>query len=135
MKRFDQTELNDLVRDLDLSKEKAELLASRLKEKSSLSRGTKITLYRTRERSFLNFFTQEENLVYCNNIEGLINQFQSNLYCSKDWRLFIDSSSQSLKAVLLHSTNKYPPIPIAYSVVLKEEYHNMQYLLEKIKYI
>ena len=38
--KFDQSELNDLVRDLHLSKESAELLASRLKEKNSLTTGT-----------------------------------------------------------------------------------------------
>ncbi|XP_044752720.1 uncharacterized protein LOC123312391 [Coccinella septempunctata] len=36
---FNQEELNDLIRDLNLSKESAELLASRLKEKNLLCRG------------------------------------------------------------------------------------------------
>ena len=35
-KNFSQFELNDLVRDLGLSKESAEVLASRLKEKNLL---------------------------------------------------------------------------------------------------
>ena len=46
---FTQGELSDLVRDLNLSKEQAEVLASRLKEKNNLSDGTKVTFYRTRE--------------------------------------------------------------------------------------
>ena len=51
---FSQNELNDLVRDLNLSS--AELLASRLKKKSLLSHGTRITFYRNRHQEFLLFF-------------------------------------------------------------------------------
>jgi hypothetical protein len=43
--RFDQSELSDLIRDLNLSKDSSELLASRLKEKNVLQPGTKITFY------------------------------------------------------------------------------------------
>ena len=53
---FSQNELNDLVRDLNLSKPSSELLASRLKEKSLLSHGTRITFYRNRHQKFLHFF-------------------------------------------------------------------------------
>ena len=42
---FDQNELSDLIRDLNLSKHSSELLASRLKEKNVLQPGTKITFY------------------------------------------------------------------------------------------
>ena len=45
-KTFSQGELSDLIRDLDLSKERAELLSSRLKEKNCLSSGLKITFYK-----------------------------------------------------------------------------------------
>ena len=36
---FDQNELSDLIRDLSLSKESAEFLASRLKEKKPVEKG------------------------------------------------------------------------------------------------
>jgi len=49
--------------------------------------------------------------------------------------LFIDSSTRSLKVVLLHNTNKYAPIPIAHSVTLKEDYRNIEIVLDKIKYV
>ena len=49
---FSQGELNDLVRDLSLSKESSELLASRLKEKNMLEPGTQITFYRKRHTEF-----------------------------------------------------------------------------------
>ena len=51
-----------------------------------------------------------------------------------EWRLFIDSSSRSLKAVLLHNTNKCPSIPLAHSVHMKEEYQNIKILLSALKY-
>ena len=41
---------------------------------------------------------------------------------------------RSLKVVLLHNGYKYPSIPIAHSVHLKESYDNMGLLLEAIKY-
>ena len=69
---FSQNERNDLVRDLNLSKSSAELLASRLKEKSLLSHGTLITFYRNRHQEFLNFFFEEKDLVYCTDIVYLL---------------------------------------------------------------
>jgi len=60
---FYQGELNDLARDLNLSKESSELLASRLKEKYLLEPGTLITLYRKRHEEFLPYFTQENEIV------------------------------------------------------------------------
>ena len=50
-------------------------------------------------------------------------------YESKDWRLFIDSSKQSLKCVLLHNGNQFASVPIAHSTTLK-----VKYVLEKIGY-
>jgi hypothetical protein len=48
--------------------------------------------------------------------------------------LFIDSSKVSLKAVLLHNGNKYPSVPLAHAVNMKESYENVKLLLEKIHY-
>jgi hypothetical protein len=67
-KCFDQNELNDLIRDLNLSKKSSELLASRLKEKNVLHPGKKITFYRRSEKDLLPFFGEENNLVFCNDI-------------------------------------------------------------------
>lgn len=72
---FNQNELSDLIRDLGLSKKNAELLASRLQEKKCLTSNTKVTFYRNRDVPFRKFFSRENNLVYCNNVEGLINEF------------------------------------------------------------
>jgi hypothetical protein len=51
-----------------------------------------------------------------------------------EWRLFIDSSKRSLKAVLLHNGNNYSSLPIGHSVHLKESYENLELVLTKIGY-
>jgi hypothetical protein len=51
-----------------------------------------------------------------------------------EWRLFIDSSKVNLKAVIPHNGNKYPSVPLAHAVNMKESYENMKLLLEKINY-
>ena len=53
---------------------------------------------------------------------------------SIEWRLFIDSSSRSLKAVLLHNWNPYPSLLVAHSVHLKEDYTSVKMLLSALKY-
>ena len=50
--QFSQEELSDLMRDLNLSKNASEVLASRLKDKNSFSAGTKVTFCCTRKRSY-----------------------------------------------------------------------------------
>ena len=55
-------------------------------------------------------------------------------YDPSDWRLFIDSSVKSLKAVLLHNGNEFTSIPVGHSVHMKEEYENVITLLDMIKY-
>lgn len=131
---FDQNELNDLIRDLNLSKEQSELLASRLKEKKCLAPHTKITTYRTREKDLLKYFSYQNDLVFCQDVKGLMSNMGLQQYTPYDWRLFIDSSKRSLKSVLLHNGNKFGSIPIAYSTKLKEAYANISTVIEKIKY-
>lgn len=137
-KLFTSEELNDLSRDLGLPKDASEYLASVLKKKNLLAKGVKSSFYRNREKEFRQFFTSEENdhgkLVYCKNIDGLMEKMKPGLYRPENWRLFIDSSKRSLKAVLLHNTNVYAPIPIAHSTELKEHYSNLKFVLEKINY-
>ena len=99
LQTFNQEELNDLVRDLALSKAASELLASRLHQKNLLSPLTKISYYRHREEDFLPYFAQRENCVYCCDIEGLLKELGLKTYDANEWRLFIDSSKRSLKVV------------------------------------
>ena len=123
------SELNDLVRDLSLSKESSELLASRLKKKNPLLPRTIISFYRTRESKLFQYFDNKGSFVYCNNIPDLLNEMGTVQYSQENWRLFIDTSKQSCKRVLLHSGNKYGSIPIAHSVETKATYQSTKYRL------
>ena len=55
-------------------------------------------------------------------------------HIAESWRLFIDSSKRSIKAVLLHNGNKYASKPVGHSVHLKETYGNLALILDKLKY-
>ena len=55
-------------------------------------------------------------------------------YDPTEWKLFVDSSKLSLKAVLLHNGNCFPSVPIGHAVHMKETYLNMKVLLNSINY-
>ncbi|KAJ8668086.1 hypothetical protein QAD02_009749 [Eretmocerus hayati] len=74
-KLYDQESLNDLVRDLGLTKADAELLGSRLQERNMLALGTCFSQYRYRDKDFTEFFKEEDSLVYCDNVPGLMAAF------------------------------------------------------------
>ena len=76
-----QNELHDLVRDLDLPKVKAELLASRMKQWKYLDEGVKITLYRYRQKNLEEFFTMKGTLVACKDVDGLFEALNMS-HCS-----------------------------------------------------
>jgi len=131
---FSQSELNDLVQNLSLSKQISELLASRLNEKSFLQREVKMTAFRTREEKFLQYFSEDNDLVYCHDVPGLLHHLGLPAYDPEDWRLFIDGSTRSLKCVLLYNGTTYASIPLAHSTTLKEEYENIKMILQKLSY-
>lgn len=68
----------------------------------------------------------------------LFSKDQNLLYCTADgpiaWRIFINSSKLSLKAVLLCSGNRYPLVSLAHTVNMKETYENTKLLLNRIQY-
>lgn len=55
-------------------------------------------------------------------------------YDPNQWRIFIDSSKRSLKAVLLFNGNTISSLPIGHSVHMEETYENMKTVLESLKY-
>ena len=126
-------DLCDLVRDLALTKGQAELLGSRLKEFNLLSPGTRTSQFRHRHKELVQFFAMSDNMCYCTDIQGLMSSLGVK-HKTEAWRLFIDSSKASLKAVLLHNGNMYASVPVGYSTHLKETYETMSLLLEKICY-
>ena len=132
--QFNQSELNDLVRDLDLSKQAAEILASRLNEKHVLHSSAKVSFYRKRDELFLLYFKEEKQFVYCDNISGLLGELDIPSYYPKEWRLFLDSSKRSLMCVLLRNGNKYGSVPIGLSTVLKEQQDDIRTVMDLLKY-
>ena len=72
-------------------------------------------------------------MCYCHSVTGLFEAI--GIPCNtSDWRFFIDSSSRSLKATLLHNTNQWLSIPLAHSVHMKETYKSVKILLSAPKY-
>lgn len=128
-----QQRLNDLVRDMSLTKDNAELLGSRLKEWGLLEPGTKTSVFRQRHADLAKYFVQDNNACFCTDIDGLMGKLGIEHHTS-EWRLFIDSSQTSLKAVLLKNGNDRPSVPVAYIVGMSETYESMQYILQGIKY-
>ena len=66
-----QRELDDLIRDLGLTKSGAELLASRLNEWNLLGEDCRSTTYRKRHEEFEVFFDISDDLCFCKDINGL----------------------------------------------------------------
>ena len=77
---------------------KGNLITSRLRQWNLLDEDVKVTVQRNRHRQFSNYYTTEAGLCFCNDKKGLFNKI--GITCDPvEWRLFIDSSSRSLKAV------------------------------------
>jgi hypothetical protein len=92
-----------------------------------------ISVYRKRHEDLVHLFKMERGHVACTDIDGLMQTLSIN-HNPLDWRLVLDSSQWSLKAVLLHSGNTLPSIPVGHSVHNKEAYENMKILMEAISY-
>jgi len=90
-----------------------------------------ISVYCKRHEGLVHFFTMERGLVACTDIDGLMKTLNHN---PLNWRLFIDSSKLSLKAVLLHNSSTLPSVPVGHSVHNKEPYENTKVLMEAINY-
>ncbi|KAL7641181.1 UNVERIFIED_CONTAM: hypothetical protein RMT77_008319 [Armadillidium vulgare] len=130
-----QVQLSNLKKkDLGLLKEFAQLLGSRLIE-SNLLAPEAFYWYRNRDQEFSQFFSLHENssLVYCSEIKGLIEALGA-VYKPSEWRLFVDSSSRSLKVVQLHNSNFLGSVTVGYSIQRIENHDNMKILLDALKY-
>ncbi|XP_065444006.1 uncharacterized protein LOC101953070 isoform X3 [Chrysemys picta bellii] len=128
-----QGEVNDLVRDLELPKSKAELLGSRLQQWNLLAGDVRVSMFCDRQKDLVPFFFMEGDLVACNSIDGVMAALNI-VHDPDEWRLFIDSSKTSLKAVLLHNGNVLPSVPVGHAVHMKETYDNMKQLLRCMNY-
>jgi len=94
----------------------------------------KISVFRDRQKALVLFFFMEGDLVACCDVDGLMMSTLNIVHDPHEWRLFIDSSKTSVKAVLLHNGNLLPSIPVGHSVHLKETYDYLKQLLKCIDY-
>jgi len=71
-------------------KREAELLGSRLKGWNHLHQDTEIYFFRNRQNEFKEFFSQENDLVFCSDVCCVIEAL-GRQHDPTEWRLFIDS--------------------------------------------
>ena len=72
LEQFKQEELSDLISDLNLSKQAAEIYASQLKDKKWLKTRILVAFYCLRETELLLFVSKQKGCIYCKNIQGLL---------------------------------------------------------------
>lgn len=96
-----QTELKDL----GLSKHQAEFLGSRFQEWNLVAKGKQTASFRKMNVTLSSFYNMQDSLFFCTDISGLMEELRTNQDPTV-WRLFIDSSKFSFKAVLLHDRNQ-----------------------------
>ena len=128
---FNLNDVNDLVRDLGLTKGKLELISSKWKQWNILQKGVNCTYIRSRHANLQDFFSAQNNECYCINIDGVFKALESEHH-SIEWRLFIDSSKASLKAVLLNNGSEKPSISLVHATALKETLETMELNLRLI---
>ena len=90
-------EINDLIRDMYLTKSTLELFISKMKQWNLDEKSVSITSHRVRHESFSSFYTLRDGPCFCHDIPALFDTIGGLQYVSKEWRIFIDSSTTSLK--------------------------------------
>jgi len=103
--KITESKFNDLIGDLELPKNKAQ-------QWILLHHSVKVTSFRTRNQEFKQFFKTVGYFTYCKDIDGLMDEMHMR-HSPEQWRIFIDASKTSRKAVLLRNGNKLPSIAVA----------------------
>ena len=88
--------------------------------------------YFGRHEEFKDFFTQEDEVVFCNYVCSVM-EFLGREYNPDQWRLFIDSSKVNLKVVLLQNGNRFPSVHLVHEANMKESNESTKLLLRKVK--
>ena len=70
--KITEGKLSDVIRDLELPKDKAELLASRLQQWNLVHHSVKVTTFHTRNQEFEQFFKTVGCFTYCKDVDGLM---------------------------------------------------------------
>ena len=94
-----------------------------------LENSCKTTGTRKSHDRFSKYISVKRDVCFCSDIANLF-QVLGNGHEPNDWCHFMDTSSQCLTCVLLHSGNQDPSIPIGCYVHVKESYENANVFLE-----
>jgi len=89
-------------------------LLLQVKGLESSGQDTKVCFYRGCHEEFKDFFSQEDGVVFCNDICSIM-EVLGHEFHPDQWRLFIDSSKVRLKVVLLRNGNKFPSVPLTHA--------------------
>lgn len=134
---FTQSDVNNLAKELRLNDKHKEILGSRLTDHNVVDPNFRITAGRKRRHTqeFDEMFQTDEDtkITYCSDVRILFLRMKLH-HNPSEWRLFIDGGKKSLKAVLLHITNKLPSIPIAHGYNVPETYDTIKAVLKLIQY-
>lgn len=71
-----KAELNDKVQDLNLPRTKARLLGPWLQQWNLLEKGVRASSYRKRQLNTAKYFLMDGDLVYCNDVCGLMEELK-----------------------------------------------------------
>lgn len=101
--------IRDLLKTLELTKEKSEVLVSFLKKEAEVEKEVKVTHTRKRNDPYKKYFAIRDDFTYCKNVPQLfLEQFKME-HKPEEWRLFVDGSVKSLKVgVFVIFLSSYP---------------------------
>lgn len=106
---FNQDCSKALLKKMNISKEKANVLGSWLQQRSLLQHDTKISLFPLSLTTINCLFYQENKVLFCTDINAFIEKLWY-VHVANEWKLFIDTSKVSHKDLLLLKGNEKPPI-------------------------
>ncbi|GBM12788.1 hypothetical protein AVEN_247566-1 [Araneus ventricosus] len=70
-------------------------------------------------------FCHDGDVIFCNDVDSWFKALELQ-HNPQEWRLFIDSSKVSLKAVLLRNGNKHTSIPVECSLSYERNIRNLE---------
>ena len=131
--KFTKAELDELVRDLKLSKGGCVKLLSLLKEKNLLVEPIDVHCYDEREKEIEPFFSELDGTPFIKNINGLF-RWLNFIYEPTEWLLYIRFRNSKLKCFLIHKPKEYKSLPFLLSNEVKDPYQILKNILEIVNY-
>jgi hypothetical protein len=79
---------------------------------------TEICFFYNHQNELKEFFSQEHNMVFCNDVCSVIEALEQQHNPNK-WCFVMDSVTVTLKAVILCNRNKFPYVPLAHVINIR----------------